>query len=255
MRRTISNAMMRLAIIPLILFGSLCAASAADITGQDLDIPATERMVHTTVFRAPGDAPRPAVLILHGAGGFDRRLTAYHTYAAALANEGFDAYLIYYYSAADRNARSSVFAKRYEAWARLVDDVAAYVRGFPTSNGKVGLIGFSNGGILATGASAIDPGISAAVIFYGTAPWPLQTPPQRFPPLLILHGDADTIIPVDQGRNLAALAKRLGGPADLVIYPGARHGFGIDTTDATGADAFQRTLAFLKTNLSSSPSK
>src|SRR5215813_8363161 len=207
--------------------------SAAEISGKKITLPASERQVNVTYFRAAGDAKRPAVLLLHGGGGFDRRIADYNHYASVLANEGFDAYLFYYYSDLDeklmsRGGGANVFTARYPAWAKQVDDVADYLIKQKDSNGKVGLVGFSNGGILATGASMLDPTIDAAVIYYGTDPWPLNKAPTRFPPLLILHGDADQIIDVENGKQLAEEAKSLGAPVDLVIYPGQSHGFGAD---------------------------
>ena len=61
--------------------GSTGLASAADIEGKKITLPSTERAVHVTQFKAPGDAPRPSVLLLHGAGGFD------HAKAEAAARE------------------------------------------------------------------------------------------------------------------------------------------------------------------------
>ena len=233
----------------LVMLGCWSGAQAADSAGKDMTLPAKERQVRVTYFRAPGDGVRPAALLLHGAGGFGRRSAAFKGYAAALANDGIDAYLVNYYSAADRAAVSSVFAARFEAWARLVDDVADHLLAQTESNGKIGLVGFSNGGILAAGAAALDPKITAAVIYYGTEPWALRTPPKRYPPLLILHGDGDATIPVAQGRQLAKIAQALGTAVDLVIYPGAPHGFGIRMTTDTDADSFTRTRAFLKKQL------
>lgn len=216
-----------------------------------MKLPATERQVRVTYFRAPGDAKRPAALLLHGAGGFDRRIKDYNAYAATLANAGIDAYLVYYYSAADENGYD--FELRYPAWARLVDDLADHLLTQSQSNGKVGLVGFSNGGILASGAVALDPKIAAAVIYYGTPPWPLRRQVRHYPPLLILHGDADRIIPVDAGRELAKDAQATGAPVDLVIYPGEAHGFGSNITAKNGADALSRTTAFLTHQLAVSP--
>jgi carboxymethylenebutenolidase len=220
--------------------------------GKDITLPAAERAVHVKFFRAPGDAPRPSVLLLHGAGGFDGRIADYSTYAETFAKAGIDAYLVYYYSDADAremSAGAEIFEKRYPAWAKSIDDMADYLEKQKDSNGRVGVIGFSNGGILATGASTLDPRITAAVIYYGTEPWPLGTPAKRYPPLLILHGDADRIIPVDAGKELAAAAKKLGGPVDLVIYPGEMHGFGPKLNEKNGADALARSLAFMKKEL------
>jgi len=220
-------------------------ANAVEIQGQKITLPTKERQVHVTYFRASGDAPRPAALLLHGAGGFDRRIADYNKYASALANQGIDAYLVYYYSDLDEKSMSlgvDVFEDRYEDWAKQVGELADNLEKQKISNGKVGLVGFSNGGILATGASTLDSKITAAVIYYGTEP-------KRFPPLLILHGDADQVIPVEHGRHLALVAKQLGAPVDLVIYPGEAHGFGSDTTKKNGADALNRTIAFLKKEL------
>jgi len=243
-----------LAPLALLAFASFSPfASAAEIQGKAITLPSTERQVKVTYFRAPGDAKRPAVLLLHGAGGFDRRIADYNHYASVLANEGIDAYLFYYYTDLDQKMMSygvDVFSQRYTAWAKQVDDVADYLVKQKDSNGKVALIGFSNGGILATGASTLDAKINAAVIYYGTDPWPLNAPATRFPPLLILHGDADQVIPVENGKQLAAEAKLLGAKVDLVIYPGEMHGFGADTTKKNGADALSRTIAFLKKELS-----
>ena len=222
-------------------------AQAAEITGKEMKLPATERMVRVSYFHAPGEGQRPAALLLHGAGGFDRRIKDYNSYAAALAGAGIDAYLVYYYSDADEGGYD--FASRYPAWARLVDDLADHLLAQPQSNGKVGLVGFSNGGILATGAAALDPKINAAVIYYGTPPWPLHTQVTHYPPLLILHGDADAIISVSTGRELARNAETLGVPVDLVIYPGEAHGFGSNITAKNGADALSRTVAFLQKQL------
>jgi carboxymethylenebutenolidase len=236
--------------VALVLF--LPQAQAAEIAGQNMTLPARERPVDVTYFRAPGDAPRPSVLLLHGAGGFESRIADYHRYAAALASAGLDVYLVFYYSPGDwqRLARGDdIFARRFLAWTRLVSDLAADIRKRSDASGKIGLVGFSNGGTLSGGTAALDPAISAAVIYYGAVPFPLKTPVTRLPPLLILHGDADAVIPIDQGRKLADLAKSLKGAPELVIYPGERHGFGSRLDTANGADALARTIAFLKREL------
>jgi carboxymethylenebutenolidase len=242
------------AVAALALLAFAAPVSSAEIEGQKTMLPAKERQVHVTYFRAPGDAPRPAALLLHGAGGFDRRLTENSHYASMLANAGIDAYLVYYYSDLDEKLMSNgvdVFSDRYPSWAKLVGDLADYLETQKDSNGKVGLVGFSNGGILASGASTLDPKITAAVIYYGTDPWPLGQPAKRFPPLLILHGDADQVIAVENGQQLAQEAKALGASVDLVIYPGESHGFGADFAKKNATDALNRTISFLKKELQS----
>ena len=45
-------------------------------------------------------------------------------------------------------------------------------------------------------------------------------------PVLILHGDADTLVPVAQSRSLEAAMKAAGANCTVVVYRGYPHGFG-----------------------------
>ena len=46
-----------------------------------------------------------------------------------------------------------------------------------------------------------------------------------FPPTLILHGKADTVVPVAQAHSLDALLKRLNIEHETKILPGEGHWF------------------------------
>jgi len=240
----------RLALLPLALFLSVQSAAAAELA--QVEIPVSERTVTTMLAKAPGVAPRPAVLMLHGGGGFDPRLDDYEEFAFTLAAEGFDTYLVYYYSNADETARQagrSVAMQRFPDWAVLTGEVAAYAAAQPDSSGKVGLVGFSNGGILAVGTGAAHPDIAAAVVYYGAIPFWLAHI-GRLPPMLVLHGDADTTIPISAGSALYDLGQRLGARTEIKVYPGAGHGFGARGDDTPeSSDSLARTIAFLKREL------
>jgi len=244
---------LKVLLAALALVATASAASAADIAGQKIQLPAKERQVSVTLFRAPGTASRASVLMLHGAGGFERQAADYNRYASAVANSGFDAYLVNYRSDDDlkRLAKGgeNVFEARIGDWAKLVDDLADDLKTAKDSNGKVGLIGFSDGGTLATGASALDPNVTAAVIYYGMDAANVGIEEKRFPPMLLLHGDADMTITWMNSELLAQHVKSLKAPVDFVLYPGEKHGFGADTTTKHGGDALARTLAFLHKNL------
>jgi len=43
------------------------------------------------------------------------------------------------------------------------------------------------------------------------------------PPILILHGDADDVVNVDQSRRFEAAMKKAGAPGELVVLPGVGH--------------------------------
>src|SRR5258705_10131219 len=150
------------------------AASAADIEGKEKTLPATEHPVKVEFFRAPGNAKRPTVLMLHGGqgwGGAEGRTENFRQYGSELANHGFDAYMVYYYSdqdVAERKANApGISVRRFPAWAKLVSDLTSDAKKMPDSNGKVGLVGFSNGGNLSAHATPLDKNIDAALVYYG----------------------------------------------------------------------------------------
>lgn len=47
----------------------------------------------------------------------------------------------------------------------------------------------------------------------------------NMPPILIYHGDADTLVPLDQSQRFQARARELGQKVDLVIHRGGKHGW------------------------------
>jgi acetyl esterase/lipase len=45
------------------------------------------------------------------------------------------------------------------------------------------------------------------------------------PPTLIYHGDADTLVPLDQSRRFEARAEEIGEDVELVVHPRGEHGW------------------------------
>jgi acetyl esterase/lipase len=62
------------------------------------------------------------------------------------------------------------------------------------------------------------------------------------PPMLLVHGDADASAPPAQSRHFLELLKARGIDAELVMVPGADHGFRA-ATDAATLKAHQQALA------------
>ncbi len=243
-------------VLPLLSLLALPAA-AADIEPRDLMVRGEERAVPVQLYAAPEAGLRPAVPILHGAGGIAGYPEPYVRFATAVAEAGMDAYLFSYYSAADaaamgsadRETRIARFAARLDAWTRLVGDIAGYALGRKDSSGRVGLAGFSNGGFLAVASAARDPRIAALAVFYGGIPAALAGKIARLPPLLAIHGAADRIVPFAYGEELVATARALGGQAKLLIYAGAAHAFDFDPANPAGIEARHTAIAFLKREL------
>ncbi len=63
------------------------------------------------------------------------------------------------------------------------------------------------------------------------------------PPTLIIHGDADKLVPIQQAEAMVAKLKDVGVPAELVVKKGAGHGWaGMDKDIPTLADWFDKYL-------------
>lgn len=63
------------------------------------------------------------------------------------------------------------------------------------------------------------------------------------PPTLIVHGDADKLVPIQQAEVIIAKLKKAGVPAELVVKKGAGHGWGgMDKDMETIADWFDKYL-------------
>ncbi len=82
----------------------------------------------------------------------------------------------------------------------------------------------------------------------------LEDQVRHFPPLLILHGDADTVVPVSRAYQLKQAVVDQGGEVEMHIYPGAHHAFNGTFSSAysetAAMDSFNRTIDFLKRRLS-----
>jgi len=62
----------------------------------------------------------------------------------------------------------------------------------------------------------------------GAWPRPLETQPITFaradaPPMLLMHGTADSVVRPYNSKRLAAKLKRVGAPVELRLYPGNSH--------------------------------
>lgn len=69
------------------------------------------------------------------------------------------------------------------------------------------------------------------------------------PPVLILHGTADALIPYAESKSLAMAIKAVGGAVELVGLDGAEHGFGYGVETANQRAAIAHAAKFLSETL------
>ena len=165
--------------------------------------------------------------------------------ALMLAAEGFAVYILHYF---DRTGTTAVADKQtairnFPLWGKTVWDAISHIeRQLQVDPQRIGLLGFSLGAYLALSVAAVDSRVKAVVEFFGGMPKEMKFFIRRLCPTLILHGDADRTVPVEEARHLQQILEKKSIPYETQIYAGAGHGF----TGEVWQDARRRTLAFLQ---------
>jgi len=123
-----------------------------------------------------------------------------------------------------------------------------------TTSDKVGVVGFCMGGALSLYTATKNPQVGAAVVFYGGHPKVKPDLPNLQAPVLGLYGEKDRSVTPASAHELERQVKALGKQIEVIVYPGADHGFFNDMRPEVynaeaAADAWRRTLAFLRENL------
>ena len=195
----------------------------------------------------------PAILLLHGAGGnagfwLDRL-------APHLAAAGVSVFAPHYFDRT-KTVRADMATIKDGVHVPLWLDTLAAALQFvlmreDVDSSRVALIGISLGAFLAMSHAALEsaspksaspaakaePDIRCIVELSGGLPQPyVSAATSRMPPTLILHGAADTVVPVSSARELDALLTRLGVEHETRILPGEEHWF-------SGAGQMQLLLA------------
>ena len=209
-----------------------------------------------------GAGPFPAVVIIHGSGARDLALDDFEDVCSKLAEHGYYAEFIEYYSQTDAVAPTDLnaMAQNFPTWLNEVQSGVGVLKKNPAiAPKKVGLMGFSLGAFIAlTYGLSYPDDVAAIVDYYGGLDPSLLPKVSSMPPVLILHGDGDRIVPVSLARDLDAALTKADRPHEMKIYPGAQHVFNFPDAMAwydprAAHDSWDRTLKFLDTYLKGSP--
>jgi carboxymethylenebutenolidase len=129
--------------------------------------------------------------------------------------------------------------------------VREYGMKLPRANGKSASLGFCMGGTNSWVFATEVPDLSAAVVFYGTAP-NAEALARIKAPVIGFYGEDDARI-TNTVKPTSAEMERLGKSFASYVYPHATHGF-LEFQDLGGnpqatLDSWTKTIAFLKQNL------
>lgn len=192
--------------------------------------------------RPLGAGPRPGVVVIHHMPGWDEwckevvRKFAFHGYDAVGPN------LFHRFGEGAPDDVAAVARSQGGASdAQVMGDVegaANYLRALPSSNGKVGVIGFCSGGRQTYLAACQIPSFDAAVDCWGGGVItpadqlnekrpvaPIDLTKDMRVPLLGIFGNDDRNPTAEQVDQNEAELKRLGKVYEFHRYDGAGHGF------------------------------
>ena len=211
--------------------------------------------------RPAGDAPAPAVLVIQEAFGLNDHIK---DVTRRIAGEGYVALApdLYWRGGEGRTVRYDQLPEAIGLMHSLKDvEIVADLRsaiGYLEKQAfvradRIGITGFCMGGRVSyLAACELPDKIKASVPYYGGGIPADKTEKLRCP-VLAFFGEKDAFIPLDSVEQLKAEAKRLGKNVEVVVYPGADHGFFCNERasyqKAAAEDSWQRLKAFFAKHL------
>ena len=193
---------------------------------------------------ASKDAKFPAVVLVHGSGGIYPEEVTF--WAKLLNAQGIAAMVIDVFgprgvkSTGEDQSQVSFATDTADAFAAL-GMMASHPQIDPK---RIAVMGFSRGGITAvrSGVAPIIKGAAPAglrfaahiAVYSGGCAGVLSVTPKAGAfspePMLFVHGDADDYAYLSDCRTYAQRIKAAGTPTEVVVLPGARHKFDVDST-------------------------
>ncbi len=223
----------------ILLLLCVCVSEALAASARSAQYNSGGRQVSYEVFGTTQTGP--VLILLHGASG--PGVPLYRAQAEYFAEHGYMVLFLHYFDVTGSGTPSD---KNYVVWERAVSDLIAETRKNPAwADRKIGLIGFSLGAsvVLATGSQ--NARVAAIVDWYGSLPDAFFERRKGMPPLLILHGQQDSIIPIVNAQQLVRLCEMEHYSCESHFYASEGHGF----SGASLKDADKRTLEFFARKL------
>jgi dienelactone hydrolase len=232
-----------------------------DVQSEMIEVPASGGTMPALLGRPAAGAPVPAVLVIQEAFGLNGHIK---DVARRVAAEGYVALApdLYWRGGKGRTVGYDQLPEAIALMqslndAGIVADVGSavsYLEKQPFVRAdRIGITGFCMGGRVSfLAACELPDKIRASVPYYGGG-IPVEKTEKLRCPVLAFFGDKDAFIPLDSVERLRSEAKRLGKQVEVVVYPGADHGFFCNERAsyhaAAAADSWERLKRFFAAHL------
>ena len=232
-----------------------------DVQTQMIEVPAAAGAMPAFLARPKEGAREPGVLVIQEAFGLNDHI---RDVARRIAGEGYVALApdLYWRGGKGRTARYDQLPEAIGLMQSLKDaDIVSDLSGaiaylekqaFVRAD-RIGITGFCMGGRVAyLAACELPDKIKASAPFYGGG-IPVESTAKLRCPVLAFFGEKDAFIPLENVERLKAEAARRGKAVEIVVYPGADHGFFCNERasyqKAAAEDAWARLKRFFAKHL------
>jgi dipeptidyl aminopeptidase/acylaminoacyl peptidase len=185
------------------------------------------------------------VILLHGANGIRYANPVVSGVMQYLGVHDLVVHLVHYFDRTGTSyADTATIQESFGVWLETVEEgirhIQAYCEGAP-----LGMFGHSLGGYLTAATLIRNPAVQAAVILSGGLDEDSARAVKRTAPTLILHGAADTRVPITEARRLEGALTGAGAAPEFHTYAGEGHILEM----VSYADAMDRAMRFLRRHL------
>ena len=193
-------------------------------------------------------APVPALIFFHGSGG---NIDHWLQYIAPAINDiGVALFAVHYFDRTKTSRADPALIQdgvHFPQWLDTAKDALSHIAALPEVDARrIGLIGISLGAFLSLALATEAKPIRVVIDISGglAEPW-VGRANSTFPHTLILHGDADTVVPVSFANSLDSLLSRLEVRHETVILRNSGHWF----SPLVNLQILTKISAFLKAHL------
>ena len=222
-------------VLVILIFGYLSCTTPGFIDNY------LDSGVYGYYFETSAAGEVPGILLLMGGSGYD---PVYDEIAETLAKNGYDVLLLDYYGGGSDWGGSGIDSEEDIAgYNRNVEAGFEYLQSHDgVDEARLGIIGFSYGGMLGFNSAYAHQNIKALVEMYGY----MEMGPENnlsendfvplLPPSCVVHGDGDKTVSIDRAESIISLLNKYGIDNEFHVLQGAPHAFIYDAENTVYKD-------------------